>query len=173
MEDKSSLWCSQEWAMKPILWEFNPLYTLTTSACSIHFNTEATTLQSTEQSLAERQYFYSCHGSKLVPLHILSLAHNACYPVGTELLTGRNVELTICLCVVQRWWICVYLPPLFPPKLSELVALLGTWIPFTASCLIRKRRKYFYLELLILFLISLSIMSDKIFLIKLHIWEAS
>ena len=144
--------------MKPVLWEFNPLYTLTTSVLSVHFNTEATAPHSVYRPVSDRTtillflpWVESC--SLAYPVQFSSLAHHACCPVGTELLTGRNVELTICLCVVRKWWMFVYLPPMFPRKLSQLNALLGMWKLFTAGCFIWERRNHFYPELLILFLI--------------------
>lgn len=159
--------------MKPVLWEFNPLYTLTTSVRSVHFNTEVATPHSVYRPVSGRTTILlflprveSC--SLAYRAQFSSLALHACCPVGTELLTGRNVELTICLCVVRKWWMFVYLAPLFPRKPSQFNALLGAWKLFMTGCFIWERRKHFYPELLILFLISWSIMSDNILLIRLH-----
>ena len=127
-EDKSSLLCSQKWTMKPILSEFSPLYTLTTSVRKhwSHYTSVYRTVSGRKTIFVFMSWVESC--SLAYPVQFSSLAHHACYPVGTELLTNRNVEFTTCLCVVRKWWICVYLPPLFPRKLSNLDALLGTWI---------------------------------------------
>jgi len=78
MEDKSPLWCSQEWATKPILWEFNPLYTLTTSVRKhwSHYTSVYRTISGRTTIFLLLSWVEIC--SLAYPVQFSSLAHTAC-----------------------------------------------------------------------------------------------